>query len=100
MQIFFPLPDGRLSGAIVRAGKEPDIFNNAACGLPVTQDQASIPGGHTTILCDPPVIARYVSVDDEDHEPDSKSLALCEVIVEEQPMEDCIKTTSKNMILF
>ncbi|XP_071801359.1 fucolectin-1-like [Asterias amurensis] len=55
----------RLIGAVVRAGMESDIFNNAACGLPVTSDQASIPGGHIRLVCDPPVIAHYISVDDD-----------------------------------
>ncbi|XP_071801503.1 uncharacterized protein [Asterias amurensis] len=79
----------RMNGTIVRAGIESDIFNNAACGLPVTSDQASIPGAHIPIVCDPPVIARYVSVDDDVPTADSNALTLCEVIVEEYPMEDC-----------
>ncbi|XP_071801253.1 uncharacterized protein [Asterias amurensis] len=82
----------RLSGAIVRAGNETDIFNNAACGLPVTSDQASIPGAHIPIVCDPPVIARYVSVEGDNPTADSNALTLCEVMVEEYPMEDCHQT--------
>ncbi|XP_033636042.1 fucolectin-7-like [Asterias rubens] len=86
----------RLSGAIVRAGIESDILNNAACGLPVTTDQASIPGAHLQFVCDPPVIARYVSVDDADHSnrPYDDILTLCEVIVEEYPMEGCVQMTT------
>ncbi|XP_071801364.1 uncharacterized protein [Asterias amurensis] len=92
----------RLNGAVVRAGIHNDIFNNAACGLPVTRDQASIPGAHLQIVCDPPVIARYVSVDDDFHvngEWDNL-LTLCEVMVEEYPMEDCLQTTEKNLLIF
>ncbi len=91
------LTDERLIGAVVRAGIKSDILNNAACGLPVTPAQASIPGAHIPILCDPPVIARYVSVDDDDHidHPDHHVLTLCEMTVEEYPMEDCLQITSK-----
>ncbi|XP_071801417.1 uncharacterized protein [Asterias amurensis] len=80
----------RLSGAIVRAGIGSDIFNNAACGVPVTSDQASIPGGHIPISCNPPVLARYVSVDIET----PTLLAMCEVIVEEYPMEYCFQAAA------
>ena len=87
-----------MNGTIVRAGIESDIFNNAACGLPVTSDQASIPGAHIPIVCDPPVIARYVSVEDDIPTADSNALTLCEVMVEEYPMEDCHQTRSKEII--
>ncbi|XP_071801562.1 uncharacterized protein [Asterias amurensis] len=87
----------RLIGAVVRAGMKSDIFNNAACGLPVTLDQASIPRGHIPIVCDPPVIARYVSVDDAVPAPNSNVLTLCEVIVEEYPMEDCALIATTDM---
>ena len=78
----FNLTGDRLFGAIVRAGIESDIFQNVACGLPVTIDQASIPGAHIQFLCDPPVIARYVSVDDDktfQTDEYASSLTLCEV---------------------
>ncbi|XP_033635909.1 fucolectin-1-like [Asterias rubens] len=83
----------RLSGATVRAGIESDISINAACGLPVTSVQASILGGHIPILCDPPVIARYVSVDVLD----GTYLTLCEVLVEEYPIEDCLHNITTAM---
>ncbi|XP_071801365.1 pentraxin fusion protein-like [Asterias amurensis] len=89
--------NNRLIGAVVRAGIESDIFNNAACGLPVTSDQASIPGGHIPFLCDPPVIAQYVSVDDKDHkmnEHENNLITLCEVMVEEYPLEYCPQSTT------
>ena len=95
----FSFTDNRLSGAVVRAGTESDIFSNAACGVPVTSDQASILWGHIQIVCDPPVIARYVSVDDDDHmygqDNGHNVLNLCEVIVDEYPMEACLQMTSK-----
>ncbi|XP_071794537.1 uncharacterized protein [Asterias amurensis] len=83
----------RLSGAIVRAGTETDIFNNAVCGLPLTSDQASIPGAHIQLLCSPPVTARYVSVETANTE-----LTLCEVMVEEYPTEECPQTTTPTTI--
>ena len=82
---------------MVRAGIESDIFNNAACGLPVTSDQASIPGGHIRVVCDPPVIAQYISVDDDVPSLQVNSLALCEVMVEEYSMEECLQTSSKKI---
>ena len=93
----FNLTGDRLFGAIVRAGIESDIFQNAACGLPVTMDQASIPGAHIQFLCDPPVIARYVSVDDDktfQTDEYASSLTLCEVKIEEYSMDECPQTTS------
>ena len=86
-------------GAVVRAGIESDIFNNAACGLPVTSDQASIPGGHIRVVCDPPVIAQYISVDDDVPSLKEKGnyLTLCEVMVEEYSMEECLQTSSKKI---
>ena len=98
MLILFSLPDDRLSGAIVRAGIDSDIFKNSVCGVPVTVDQASIPGGHIPISCNPPVIAQYVSVDDAVVSEDSPTLTLCEVMVEQYPMEDCPQTTGKNFV--
>ena len=85
-------------GTTVRAGTQSDIFNNAACGLPVTSDQARNTVGHIPIVCDPPVIARYVSVDDDVSAQNSKALTLCEVMVEEYPMADCAQITSKKII--
>ena len=92
----FSLAGKRLIGAVVRAGIESDIFSNAACGLPVT-DQASTPGAHIQFLCDPPVIAQYVSVDDKDHMNghENNLITLCEVMVEEHPIEYCSQSTSK-----
>ncbi|XP_071801647.1 pentraxin fusion protein-like [Asterias amurensis] len=85
----------RYNGTIVRAGLESDLFKNAACGLPVTWDQASIPGAHIPILCEPPVIARYVSVDDDELGVEPKdSLTLCELMVEEYPMKYCLQSTT------
>ena len=95
----FSLAAGRLIGAVVRAGIESDIYSNAACGLPVSSAQASIPGAHIQFVCDPPVIAQYVSVDDEDHsnEFEDNVLTLCEVMVEEFPIEDCLQSRSKKL---
>ncbi|XP_071801454.1 uncharacterized protein [Asterias amurensis] len=84
----------RMNGATVRAGTQSNIFNNAACGLPVTSDQSLNTVGHIPIVCDPPVIARYVSVDDDVPASNSNALTLCEVMVEEYPMADCPQSTT------
>ncbi|XP_071801132.1 fucolectin-3-like isoform X1 [Asterias amurensis] len=91
---------GRLTGALVRVGIDSDIFNNAVCGSAVTWDQASIPGVHIQVVCDPPVITRYVSVDNKANATalDGVKISLCEVMVEEvRPEEECPKTTIKSV---
>ncbi|XP_071801134.1 uncharacterized protein [Asterias amurensis] len=94
------LTKGRLTGALVRVGIDSDIFNNAVCGSAVTWDQASIPGVHIQVVCDPPVITRYVSVDNKANATalDGVKISLCEVMVEEvRPEEECPKTTIKSV---
>ena len=87
-----------MTGALVRVGIDSDIFNNAVCGSAVTWDQASIPGVHIQVVCNPPVTARFVSVDNKANATasDGVKISLCEVMVEEvRPEEECPKTTSK-----
>ena len=100
MKYIISLIGGRLSGAIVKAGKESDTSKNAACGLPVTMDQASIPGAHIDFVCDPPVIARYVSVDKKVRVISGldSTLTLCEVMVEEYHKAACPQTKSKKSL--
>ena len=79
----------------MRAGLNANLFENVICGSPVTEAQASIPGAHLPFLCDPPVAARYVSVDIDPSRPGVAPesgviyLTLCEVMVEEFPMSEC-----------
>ena len=87
-----------MTGALVRVGTDSNIFNNAVCGSAVTWDQASIPGVQIQVVCNPPVNARFVSVDNKANATasDGVKISLCEVMVEEvRPEEECPKTTSK-----
>ena len=77
----------RLTHGVVRAGLSANITNNKICGSPVTAEQAKPFGGVIEFGCDPPVMARYVSVDI----PTSKleKLSICEVMVKEFPLAAC-----------
>ena len=70
----------RLAGAFLRVGVNSDIFQNKPCGLPITELQASALGGWVVVECNPPVPARFVSVDIQST---GIALTLCEVTVEE-----------------
>ena len=93
----FVLPGYRLTGAVVRAGLNNNISQNTVCGSPVTSAQASIPGEQVKFVCNPPVAARYVSVDnrfESGTDYGDQVLTLCEVMVEEYPMDECQRPTS------
>ena len=66
----------RLVDAVVRAGLSATPTDNIMCGNPVTTDQA-LSKDWIAFTCDPPVQARFVSVDI----PGSAILTLCEVQV-------------------
>ena len=66
----------RLVDAVVRAGLSATPTDNIMCGNPVTADQATS-RDWIEFTCDPPVQARYVSVDI----PRYAQLYLCEVQV-------------------
>ena len=75
----------RLAGAVVRAGASTAPTENPVCGSPVTVAQASSWGGTIEFECSTPLRARYVSVDI----PGAAVLQLCEVKVEEIPIDIC-----------
>ncbi|XP_022080901.1 uncharacterized protein LOC110973946 isoform X1 [Acanthaster planci] len=75
----------RLEGAVVRVGPSVTATENWACGSFVTAAQAAPLGGTIEFTCQPALKGRYVSVDI----PGSATLALCEVTLEEIPLEQC-----------
>ncbi|XP_038065121.1 uncharacterized protein LOC119735488 [Patiria miniata] len=75
----------RLTGAVVRAGDNTTVTNNPTCGSPVTAAQAKPSGGTIEFDCCPELRARYISVDI----PSKSILQLCEVTVEEIPIDHC-----------
>ncbi|XP_022096525.1 uncharacterized protein LOC110982445 [Acanthaster planci] len=75
----------RTTHAVVRAGPSTNITLNPTCGSPVTAEQAAPRGGLIEIHCDPPLRARYVSVDI----PVVTILNFCEVTVKEIPFDKC-----------
>ncbi|XP_022097142.1 tenascin-like [Acanthaster planci] len=86
----------RLVGATVRAGLSPTISENTLCGSPVSAEQAT-PGAWLRFTCDPPVQARYVSVDiDLEGTGRTQFLTVCEVKVEESTAWDCHDWTANS----
>ncbi|XP_071785299.1 uncharacterized protein [Asterias amurensis] len=74
--------NNRLTGAAVRAGMcGGEVTNNRQCGSSVTSEQAAVPGATIEFVCDPPLRARFVSVDLQSR--DGEYLQLCEVTVEQ-----------------
>ncbi|XP_038056616.1 fucolectin-1-like [Patiria miniata] len=71
----------RLEGAAVRVGISFNITRNMICGSAVTADQA-LDGAWIERICDPPTLARYVSID-VDYGENANPLQLCEVMVME-----------------
>ncbi|XP_071784726.1 uncharacterized protein [Asterias amurensis] len=75
--------NNRLTGAAVRAGMcGGEVTNNRQCGSSVTSEQAAVPGATIEFVCDPPLRARFVSVDLQSRE-EGEFLQLCEVTVEQ-----------------
>ncbi|XP_038065423.1 uncharacterized protein LOC119735676 isoform X12 [Patiria miniata] len=82
-----------LTGAVVRVGSvspRGDISDNSLCGLPVTAEQASVPGGTIYFECDPPVNGMFLFVTIPSQQ---ATLQLCEVRVWEMSMDQCIRDT-------
>ncbi|XP_038061375.1 uncharacterized protein LOC119732075 isoform X2 [Patiria miniata] len=75
----------RLEDAVVRAGDNTTVTDNPTCGSPVTAAQAQPLGCTIEFDCSPELRARYVSVDI----PGKGILQLCEVTVEEIPLDHC-----------
>ena len=78
-----------MENAVVRAGTSADIHDNPQCGDKVSSDMAAPTGGTIELVCDPPLVARYISVDIPS---DRRSfLQLCEVTVKELITEDACR---------
>ena len=79
------LEGSRFSGAVVRAGVGSNFTENQQCGSPATAAQ-SVEGAVIEFLCDPPVMAKYVSLDIDLSRPGVTAeavLQIAEVAVEE-----------------
>ena len=81
LSIFFDDAGDRLVNAVMRAGNDSNILRNPVCDSPVLASQAG-EGAFIIKECQPPVLARYVSVDLKNGSP-RKPLSLCEVMVDE-----------------
>ncbi|XP_022092821.1 uncharacterized protein LOC110980445 [Acanthaster planci] len=77
--------ENRLIGATVRVGLNSEVTRNMICGSAVTKSQAQ-PGAWIEFVCDPPTLARYVSVD-ANYGAGTDSLEICEVMVKEYVQE-------------
>ncbi len=82
---FLDKTGARLTYAIVRAGLRSNVLTNYQCGYVVTPAQAQPLGGTIEFNCQPPLRARYISV----NIPAVEYLQLCEVTVKELPLEEC-----------
>ena len=81
------LTGDRLTGAVVRAGTNPAGTANRVCGSAVTNAQALERRSVVDFLCDPPLSAKYVSVDIPLIQASSQQ--ICEVTVEEATPGPC-----------
>ncbi|XP_071793344.1 uncharacterized protein [Asterias amurensis] len=86
----------RLTNAVVRAGTSRNIQRNPQCGDVVSPAMATPRGGTIELVCDPPLVARYISVDI----PSDKHsfLQLCEVTVKELIGEDACREPEEIVI--
>ncbi|XP_038065319.1 fibropellin-1-like isoform X2 [Patiria miniata] len=53
----------RLTGAVVRAGTSSTGLNNGICGSALTAQQAEVRRSTVDFVCDPPLTAKFVTVD-------------------------------------
>ncbi|XP_038065951.1 neurogenic locus Notch protein-like isoform X2 [Patiria miniata] len=53
----------RLTGAVVRAGTSSTGLNNGMCGSALTAQQAEVRRSTVDFVCDPPLTAKFVTVD-------------------------------------
>ena len=74
----------------------PDFIQNQQCGLPATESQ-STDGAVVEFLCEPPVIARYISLDIDPSTPDVTVaiLQIAEVNVQEYTSQECAGIAGK-----
>ena len=83
----------------MRAGVSSYYTENQKCGSHVTDNQAYA-GAVIEFFCDPPVLAKYVSVDiDPSSSVDANPvLQIAEVMVEEYTSEECAANSCKNVV--
>ena len=83
----------------MRAGASPSYAENQPCGSPATRAQ-SHNGATVEFLCDPPRLARYVTLDIDSSSPDVTNavLQIGEVTVKEYTTGECAAaaTTESN----
>ena len=84
--------------AVARAGNSSNYYENQQCGSPTTNAQSKM-GAVIEFLCDPPVLAKYVSLDIDPSSPgvNNPMLQIAEVTVKEYKSEECV--TSKKITL-
>jgi len=76
-----------LEGAVIRVGYNPrEISNNTACGSPVTEAQATVPGATIEVECHPPLKGQFVIIQIP---AEDAVLQLCEVSIWELPYGKC-----------
>ena len=83
-------------GAVARAGLSSNFAENQPCGSPATRAQ-STRGAAVEFLCDPPRMARYVTLDIDASrtEAEHPSLMLAEVTVDEYTCGECADIKGK-----
>ena len=96
-KIFFSSCAGyRFIGAIARAGLNFSYYDNQQCGSKVTEEQ-SFNGAVIDFVCDPPLFAKYVSLELPPSSPDvaDRILEIAEISVKEYKSEACATNNSK-----
>ena len=71
---------------MVQAGVSSNYTENQQCGQPATAAEANAPGVEISFLCEPAVLAKYVSLDIDRARPgvtEESNLKIAEVTVEE-----------------
>ena len=91
-----PCAGYRFVGAIARAGLNFSYYDNQQCGSNVTDEQ-SFNGSMVDFVCDPPLFAKYVSLELPPSSPDAadRILDIAEIYVKEYKSEDCATNNSK-----
>ncbi|XP_022098544.1 uncharacterized protein LOC110983538 isoform X2 [Acanthaster planci] len=77
----------RLTGAVVRGGTSSTSLNNSVCGTPLTAQQVEIRRSTVDFVCDPPMTAKFVTVDIPLLRVSQKP--LCEVTIEQATPGPC-----------
>ena len=91
-----PCAGDRFVGAIARAGLNFSYYDNQQCGSNITKEQ-SFNGAVIDFVCDPPLFAKYVSLELPPSSPDvaDRILEIAEISVKEYKSKDCATNNSK-----